>query len=88
MHVVNMTGSITISFTGVVASATRTYTAVVAIRQSSAGGGTVTWPAACVTPDNINFTQSATANAVDIYTVFTYNGGASYILTQIGQGYA
>jgi hypothetical protein len=67
---------------------TRTYSAVFAITQESPTGGfTVTWPSTCYTPDGVTYTQSATAGATDLYTVLTYNGGHTFMLSQIGQNY-
>lgn len=84
---IRMTGNITISFSSTPLT-TRTYSAVIAIKQRATGGGSVTWPANCNTPGNMSYSQTTTADAVDIYTVFTYDAGVTYILTQIGQAYA
>lgn len=84
---ITLNGNVTIGFTGVTL-ATRTYSAVIAIKQAAAGGRTVTWPAACITPNNTNYTQTTTANATDLYTLVTYNGGSTYLLHQIGQNYS
>lgn len=66
---------------------TRTYSAVIAVKQGS-GGFTVSWPSTCITPNNATVTQSTTTGAVDLYTVLTYNGGVSYLLSPIGQNYS
>ena len=84
---IRMTGNITISFSSTPLT-TRTYSAVIAIKQRATGSGIVTWPANCNTPGNATFTQSTVADAVDLYTVFTYDGGITFILTQIGQAYS
>jgi hypothetical protein len=84
---ITLAGNITISFSGVTSS-TRTYSAVIAIKQNNTTPRTVTWPAACITPLNSNFVQTTTLNAIDVYTVVTYNGGATYLLSQIGQDYS
>ena len=84
---IRMTGNIALGFiTG--GSTARTYSAVIAIKQKATGGGTVTWPSNCNTPGNAVYLQSSGADRVDIYTVFTYDGGLTYILTQIGQAYS
>ena len=82
-----MVGNITIGFNATPLS-TRTYAAIIAIKQKSGGGSLVTWPSNCITPGNAIYTQSTASDAVDIYTVFTYDAGLTYILTQIGQAYS
>lgn len=81
---INMTGNITISFTGF-SGATRSYSAVIAIKQSSTGNHTVTWPATCKRAGGETFVQTGTPNALDVYTVFSYDNGVTFILTPIGQ---
>jgi hypothetical protein len=84
-----LTGNVTIAFSNT-ALTTRSYTAVVSIKQNSSGAGTftVTWPGTCNTPGNVVYSQSTGLGATDLYTVFTINGGASYFLSQIGQLYS
>jgi hypothetical protein len=84
---ITMTANLTISLTAS-PDALRTSTGVIAIKQGAAGGFTVTWPGSCITPGGVDFVQSTAPNAVDLYTVFSYNSGATWILTQIGQAYS
>ena len=84
---ITLSGNITIALSNT-SLTTRTYTAVIAIKQKSTGGLTVTWPNNCNTPGNTIFTQSTVGNAVDVYTVFTYDGGSTFILNLIGQAYS
>lgn len=72
-------------------SAARTYSAVFAIKQG-ASGVTVTWQrggstTGIATPNDVTYVQSTLSGAVDLYTAFTYDGGATYLVTQVGQNY-
>jgi hypothetical protein len=81
-----LAGNVVLNFTGV-ANNTRTYNTVLAIKQGTAGNYTVTWPANCLTPNNQNITMTPTANAVDVYTIFTYDGGINFLLTPVATDY-
>jgi hypothetical protein len=66
---------------------TRTYTGIVVIRQNATGGYSVTFPANCRTPNDEQYIVSTAPNAMDVYTFFTFDGGSTYLLNQIGQYY-
>lgn len=57
------------------------------IAQDATGGRTITWPtvkwAGGVAP-----VISTAANAIDIYTFFTMDGGTTWFGNQAGKGYA
>jgi len=86
---VRMNGNLNLSISNATLSS-RTYSAVVAVRQSNAGASTLTFSSAgtIVTPGHASYSQTSTSGAVDVYTVFTYDGGVTFLLTQIGQNYS
>jgi hypothetical protein len=71
-------GNVTFSFTNPPPS-TRVFSFTVIIIQDATGGRTVTWPAGTKFSGGVVPPYSTAANAVDVWSVMTYNGGSTYI---------
>jgi hypothetical protein len=56
------------------------------LQQDSVGNRTITWPVEVKWPSNAIPTSSVTANAIDIYTFLTYDGGNTIIGLQQVKG--
>lgn len=82
---ITMTGNISISITAVTGGTGRVYAATLWIKQSATGSNTITWPASVKTHRDVAISQTAAANAVDVYTLISFDGGTSYLLTQVAQ---
>ena len=76
--VLTMNGNCTISTTGT-PSAYTTFTLVA--KQDATGGRTITWPASFKFNGGVAPPQTTTANAVDVWSIFTYDGGTTYIVS-------
>lgn len=50
-------------------------------KQDATGGRTITWPASFKFNGGIAPPQTTTANAVDVWSIFTYDGGTTYIVS-------
>lgn len=57
------------------------------IQQSASGGNTVTWPTNVMWPGGTIPTMTSTANAIDVYKVFTTDAGLTYIGWTLGQNF-
>ena len=58
------------------------------LRQDATGGRTVGWPASVKWPGGTAPTASVAAGAIDIYTLVTRDGGATWYGMTAGQGFA
>lgn len=85
VHKLTLTGAVTLTFSGATNGSGCSMTLYIA--QDATGGRTITWPtvkwAGGVAPD-----ISTAANAIDIYTFFTMDGGTTWFGNQAGKGYA
>lgn len=93
MFVITLNGNATISFSGAnnnidpVSGLRRVFSAIIVIKQG-ATPRTVSFTQNILKPDGVGYVATATPNAIDVLTVFTYDGGASYIINPIGLNYA
>ena len=71
-----LTGNTTFAFTSVPAAGTVTAVTLLVV-QDGTGGRTVTWPAASDYPGGVIPPATTTVNAVDIWTLFTVDGGTT-----------
>jgi hypothetical protein len=71
-----LTGNTTFAFTSVPAAGTVTAVTLIVV-QDGTGGRTVTWPAASDYPGGVIPPATTTVNAVDIWTLFTVDGGTT-----------
>lgn len=85
VHKLTLTGAVTLTFSGATNGSGCSMTLYIA--QDATGGRTITWPtvkwAGGVAP-----VISTAANAIDIYTFFTMDGGTTWFGNQAGRGYA
>lgn len=84
---VAMNASTTFAFSNVPASGKTASITIVAI-QDATGGRTITWPASVKWSNGVQPTQNTTANSVNIYSLFTYDGGATFYAFLSGKGMA
>ena len=82
-----LTGSITISPTNVPPS-TRMWAGTIAAKQDATGGRTITWPTGTKWPGGVAPPATTTANALDIWSLMTYDGGTSWIASLTVKGAA
>ncbi len=73
-----LTGSITISPSNVPPS-TRMWAGTIVAKQDATGGRTITWPTGTKWPGGVAPPATTTANAIDIWSLMTYDGGTSWI---------
>lgn len=73
-----LTGSITISPTNIPPS-TRMWAGTIVAKQDATGGRTITWPTGTKWPGGVVPPATTTANAIDIWSLMTYDGGTSWI---------
>ena len=73
-----LTGSITISPTNV-PPATRAWSGTIAAKQDATGGRTITWPSGIKWPGGSAPPATTTANATDIWSLLTYDGGTTWV---------
>jgi Collagen triple helix repeat (20 copies) len=74
-----LTGNVTISsFTNL---PTNPYTFTIITKQDATGGRSITWPTGTDYAGGIVPPITTTANAVDVWTVYTYDSGSSYIVS-------
>jgi hypothetical protein len=71
-----LTGNTTFAFISVPAAGTVTAVTLIVV-QDGTGGRTVTWPAASDYPGGVIPPATTTVNAVDIWTLFTVDGGTT-----------
>ena len=75
-----LTGNTTISPSGVPAN-TRMVSATLVAKQDATGGRTITWPAGTKYAGAVSPPATTNANAVDIWSIMTYDGGTTYIVS-------
>lgn len=76
---VTLTGNLTISsFTNL---PTNPYTFTIITVQDATGGRSITWPTGTKYAGGVTPPITTTANAIDIWTVYTYNSGSSYVVS-------
>lgn len=73
-----LTGNITISPTNVPPS-TRMWAGTIVAKQDATGGRTITWPTGTKWPGGVVPPATTTANAIDIWSLMTYDGGSTWI---------
>jgi hypothetical protein len=82
-----LTGNITIAPTNV-PPATRMWAGTIAAKQDATGTRTITWPAGSKYPGGVAPPATTTANALDIWSLMTYDGGTSWIVSLTVKGAA
>jgi hypothetical protein len=82
-----LTGNTTISPTGV-PPATRMWAGTIVAKQDATGGRTITWPAGSKYPGGVVPPATTTANAIDIWSLMTYDGGTSWVVSLTVKGAA
>jgi hypothetical protein len=76
-----LTGNVTFAFSNP-APNTRVQTFTIIAKQDVTGGRTVTWPATISKYAGGNVPPATTTtNAIDIWTITTYNGGTTYVIS-------
>jgi hypothetical protein len=73
-----LTGNITISPSNV-PPATRVWSGTIAAKQDATGGRTITWPTGIKWPGGSAPPATTTANAIDIWSLMTYDGGTTWV---------
>lgn len=73
-----LTGNITISPSNVPPS-TRMWAGTIVAKQDATGGRTITWPTGTKWPGGVVPPATTTANAIDIWSLMTYDGGSTWI---------
>ena len=84
VHSINLAGSSTVTFINAPASGNAvTFTLVV--RQSPAGSATITWAnsSAIYWSDSVTPVLTTTAGKTDVFTFMTYNGGITFLASQV-----
>lgn len=87
VHDVTLTAACTITFSNPPASG-RAGTLTLILRQDATGSRTVVWPASVDWPDGTEPTLSTAANAVDVFTFLTVDGGTTWLGFIGGQAFA
>ena len=82
-----LTGNTTISPTGV-PPATRMWAGTIVAKQDATGGRTITWPTGSKYPGGVAPPATTTANAIDIWSLMTYDGGTSWVVSLTVKGAA
>jgi hypothetical protein len=82
-----LTGNTTISPTGVPPS-TRMWAGTIVAKQDATGGRTITWPTGSKYPGGVAPPATTTANAIDVWSLMTYDGGTSCIVSLTVKGAA
>lgn len=72
-----LTGNITPTFSNPPSGRMFSFTFVA--KQDATGGRTITWPAGTKWPGGVAPPATTTANAIDIWSVMTYDGGSTWI---------
>jgi hypothetical protein len=73
-----LTGSITISPSNVPANG-RVWSGTIVAKQDATGGRTITWPSGIKWPGGSAPPATTTANATDIWSLMTYDGGSTWV---------
>jgi hypothetical protein len=82
-----LTGNITIAPTNIPPS-TRMWAGTIVAKQDATGTRTITWPAGSKYPGGVAPPATTTANAIDIWSLMTYDGGTSWIVSLTVKGAA
>lgn len=77
----------TVAFSNVPGSG-KTVSITVVFIQDATGGRTISWPASVKWSNGVQPTQNTTASSVNIYTLFTFDGGATWYAFLSGKGMA
>lgn len=72
-----LTGNVTFTFSNAPSSRMVSFTIVA--KQDATGGRTITWPTGTKWPGGVAPPATTTANAIDIWSVMTYDGGTTWI---------
>lgn len=72
-----LTGNTTFTFSNAPSSRMVSFTIVA--KQDATGGRTITWPSGTKWPGGVAPPATTTANAIDIWSVMTYDGGTTWI---------
>ena len=76
--------TVTLTLTG--ADTAEAWFVTLVLRQDGSGGRLVTWPGSVVWPGGVTPTLSIAINAVDVFTLFTLDGGTVWFGFQAGGG--
>ena len=74
-----LTGSVTFTFSNPPSG--RAFSFTIVAKQDATGGRTITWPAGSKYAGAVTPPATTTANAVDIWSVMTYDAGSTYIVS-------
>lgn len=74
-----LTNGVTLTFTNPPPSTVYTFTLI--IKQDATGGRTISWPASVKWPGAVVPPATTSANAVDIWSGVTYDGGTTYAMS-------
>ena len=75
-----LTGNTTFAFSNPPAN-TKVFSFTIIVTQDATGGRTITWPASKKFAGGVSPPPTTAANAVDVWSVMTYDGGTSYIVS-------
>lgn len=78
-HVVTLTQNTTLAFSNVDTTASTASSISVILIQDATGGRTVTWPPGTKWPDGVAPVLETAANAINVVTFMTYNGGTTWL---------
>ena len=74
-----LTGSVTFTFSN--SPSGRAFSFTIVAKQDATGGRAITWPAGSKYAGAVTPPATTTANAVDIWSVMTYDAGSTYIVS-------
>lgn len=77
---VTLTGNTTFAFSNPPAN-TKVFSFTIIVTQDATGGRTITWPTSKKFAGGVTPPPTTAANAVDVWSVMTYDGGTSYIVS-------
>ena len=77
---VTLTGNTTFAFSNPPAN-TKVFSFTIIATQDATGGRTITWPTSKKFAGGVTPPPTTAANAVDVWSVMTYDGGTSYIVS-------
>lgn len=72
-----LTGNTTFTYTN--APTGRMVSFTIAVKQDATGGRTITWPSGTKWPGGVAPPATTAANAIDIWSVMTYDGGSTWV---------
>jgi hypothetical protein len=81
-----LTGNVTFTYSNVPSGRMVAFTIVA--KQDATGGRTITWPSGTKWPGGVAPPATTSANAIDIWSVMTYDGGTSYVSSLSVKGVA